>query len=279
MAKRKGPTRDEILIGFQVVKAINIGNHVTHNAASYLSNEDPKSGKELLGWTEQADGGRPIPRKATADDVKIYTEATAKIIDVEVKTRLKNFLDRFNDNAAVNKGLAHFAVSRRAVDRDIDEVVLHQGSARFATEVIHDLPGLKANGDLLSLYSEDVAEYVRVENSFSQESRMLVAYQDVMNAISLELKGICSYNGGEKFKRFEDRKAIILARLRAAAKIWEMSDLAAMGQDVVRFHQAQKYAQTALRDATTVSDLSALGDYVGTRVPQLPLIRRWWNVK
>ena len=263
--------REDILIGFQIIKKVNLGNTVTENAAAYMKNEMPVTGEPLVIWTNEDE---PKVKETEVADIKELTTTTSKIIELEVETRLEKFLENYPDKAAVARGLQHFNIKRPDVDRDVSEVKLHKESVKNVNALVHDFEGLKDNGDLLSLYSEAVELHVDVEIHRSKEHMKLTAYQDVLNAIGLELQGFNSYTGAMQYWDYEDRVAVVQSRLRVAEKI---SRTLVNSPETRDFETTRKYIQQHLPDTKHIHDLDALAVYLNTRVPQLPLLRRWWN--
>lgn len=149
--------REDILIGFQVIEKTNLGNGATDNGAWYMQNKRPHTDEPLVMWS---DDDKPVSRPAEPTDIKQLTETLNKIIELEVETRLEKFLENYNDNSTVNRGLQHFNTRRQDVNRDTGEVKTHKANVRNVNALIHDYAGLRANGELLSLYKETVELHV-----------------------------------------------------------------------------------------------------------------------
>ena len=264
-------TREDILIGFQVIEKTNTGNDSTDNAAWYMQNKRPHSDDALVLWSDEE---TPTSRPAELEDIKQLTEVTSKIIELEVETRLEKFLERYNNPSAVNRGLQHFSTRRQDVTRDVKEVKLHKTSVQNVNALIHDHKGLRANGELLSLYKEAVELHVLAKEHLPREQHIITVYQDVLNAISIELQGLCSYNGDPRYPGFDERKELALARLQVTDMIHkDLPDTS----ETRGFRAAQLATQDAITEAKTIYDLEAIGKDLNTSVPQLPLLRRWWN--
>ena len=263
--------REDILIGFQVIEKTNMGNDSTDNAAWYMQNKRPHSDDALVMWSDEE---TPTSRPAEPEDIKQLTEVTSKIIDLEVETRLEKFLERYNNPSAVARGLQHFNTRRQDVTRDTSEVKLHKTSVRNVNALIHDHKGLRANGELLSLYKETVELHVLGSVHLPREQHIITVYQDVLNAVSLELQGLCSYNGELRYPEFTERKELALSRLSLTDAIYK--DLPSTAE-TRGFRVAQLAAQGAIIEASTIQDLTTIGLDLVTKVPQLPLLRRWWN--
>jgi hypothetical protein len=141
--------------------------------------------------------------------------------------------------------------------------------------LIHDFNGLKINGELLSLYKEDTALEIDSEVHLTEEERMLLAYQDVLNAIAIELQGQSSYTGAPDLPGFDQRLELVQARLQAADMIIADSSIST-NQEAKSFYKEQQNLSNSIKDAKTVRDLEAMGIALNLKVPQLPLFRRWW---
>lgn len=263
--------REDILIGFQVIEKTNLGNGATDNGAWYMQNKRPHTDEPLVMWS---DDDKPVSRPAEPTDIKQLTETLNKIIELEVETRLEKFLENYNDNSTVNRGLQHFNTRRQDVNRDTGEVKTHKANVRNVNALIHDYAGLRANGELLSLYKETVELHVLAAKHLPPEQHIITVYQDVLNAISLELQGLCSYNGNFRYPDFEERKELTLSRLRVTDQVYpNLPDTA----ETRGFRAAQLATQGAITEAKTTQDLEAIGISLASNVPQLPLLRRWWN--
>ena len=190
-----------------------------------------------------------------------------------METRLCKFLKNFNDNQAVNRGLSYFSTKRQHVDRAVEEVLTHTPNVRVVNALVEEFDGLKANGDLLSLYKETVDLYVIPDIHLSQELKNRTAYQDLLNALSFELQGLYSGSGEPSNLSVEQIRDLAKTRLNAAqafqARLYNSAEFR-------RMFKAQAKVARELSDCETRDDLKSLGEYLSSRVPQLPLLRRWW---
>lgn len=267
-------TREQVLIGFQLVNKINIGNDMLAHTAEHFCKRCPHTAEPLVFAPKAQPGEISQARPATVDDIKSLAEDSCKIVDVEIDTRLKNFLLRWQDNTDIVNGLAHFSTPRGAVDRDRDEILTHTPNIRTVNALIQDEAGLRANGNLLSLYKEQVEMWVDAEQHWIQTPHFRVTeQQDLLNAAAFELRGLSSYTGEEKYKTVEECKVIALARREAASRLWGFCPDT---PETRGFLAVWQYFESNIEDAKTANDLTALGEYIDTHVPQLPFVRRWW---
>jgi len=268
-------SREERLIGFQVIEKVNYGNDMVYDSSCHLKFEKPVTGEPLTVLRGNGDGLLTRPELATVSDVRDFTDNNAKVVSVEVEERLVNFVKYFNDDRVVDRGLKHFNTERQWVDRDVEEVLIHTPNVKVATTLLDDCAGFKENGNLLGLYNETVDLYVHAELHIDLYDGMLNTVQDVFNAIALELRGLCSYGGWLRYPEFQDRIQLIHSRLRV------LSTLKERAPDTVEsrgWFKVWRYLDRNIRDAKTVDDLSLLGEYVDRKIAQLPLLRRWWRL-
>jgi hypothetical protein len=244
---------------------------VTDNAAWYMQDRHPHTDDRLvMGLDEDT----PKARDATVGDIKGLTNTTSSIIELEVETRMEQFLARYNNPSALTRGLQEFNILKKDIDRDLGEIKLHKESVKNVNALIDDFQGLKTNGELLSLYKEDVALHVTARIHLPVEEHIITVYQDVLNAITIELQGFNSHSGDLLGLSFDERIAGLNSRLRVATAIQrELPDTA----EVRGFITHQEYVAKELLDAVNRYDLEAIGIQLATRVPKLPLLRRWWD--
>jgi hypothetical protein len=239
--------RIKTLLGYQIVNKVNMGNSAMFNISEHFRGDhEVKKAKDLA-------------------------EGSCKVVDIEVDTRLREFLGRFPDPELVVSSLKHFNVQASDVVRDKDEILTHTPNARNVVALVDDKPTLKRNGDLLSLYKERVTLHIDPE-TISQEYTAVNIYQDLLNAAAFELKGICSYRGEPYYHTVKERRDIVDVRFHTAEQI-NLPDTA----EVRCMEEVARYVTDNLPTAQTLDDLAALGVYIDSHVPQLPLLRRWWQ--
>jgi len=241
---------EETLVGFQLIDSIGTGNNTVTQSAKTLRVED-----EL-------------------EVVKERTETNCKAADLEVSTRLVKFLDGFNDKKLVKRALKEFGVSKAVLDRDVAEVVHHTGSVRAVTGLLSAVGEMRPHGDLLSLYRGQTPFVADPDDVLDEGFRMEIAFQDLVNAMAFELRGVCSYDGSVKYKTVQQIHSVVWARVGAARNVLLNVPDSTRANSVVKVF---RYVEKSLLDATTKDELRTLSEYIDLRVAQLPLVRRWWN--
>jgi len=262
-------TREEILVGYQLINKVNTGNDCLDNSACFFRGLSPRTRDSLI--VQEKEGG--ITRKPTLNELKHFTECDCAVVDEEVETRLQKFLLGFHDNQTIKRGLQYFRTQRWAVDGDKEEILTHTPRIRTVNALVSDFNGLKANGDLLSTYAGKVELFVDAKIHIPREQRKVTSYQDLLNAIAIELQGMCSYSGKIKYKTAKEVKEIVEGRLRVAEKVVRSCPDT---QEVRSMSAVVRYIKRNLDVTVSLSDLSSLGEYVDSKVSQLPLVRRWW---
>jgi len=269
-------TREEILLGYQLIEKMNVGNAVTWGSSCFFRELHPDSLEELR-IVEIPQGGeenKPVERRVRVDDVKTFTEGNCKGVDIEVEKRLAKFLAGFWDRKAVANGLGYFKVTRGDLEGDKDEVLQHTPNVRNVIGLVPDLQGMRPSGDLLSLYRERIELEVSPEIHIQKEHNGINALQNLINAMAFELRGICNYTGEEKYHTVEDRLKIVASRMSPAFSLLNRCPL---NKEVRGLSRVLKYVSSACGDAKTVDDLTAIGKYIDGKVEQLPILWRWWN--
>lgn len=252
-------SREKLLVGYQLVRKINAGSCLLHDSACHLSGGLPWEG---LG--EEQDITR----------VKGYTEADCVGIDLEVKTRLGEFLRWYEDQDLINDGLRHFSIEREALNEDQEEIVFHSSNVRTVNALVNARAELRPHGDLLKLHEERIQLTVHPEVHIPQDHGRITTLQNLANAISYELRGICSYRGEETYKTVEARKAVVRARLRTAARFVQATTNA---RELSWIARALNRVERELADIGSLDDMNALSNYLDSRVAQLPILFRWWS--
>lgn len=262
--------RYDKLIGFQVIQKINLGNHVTYDSASNMLGGCPFTGEEVVIPQGFYDNDEPLP--ATIEYVKELNTTNCKIADLEVKTRLVEFIKHYNDDKAINRGLSYFSTKRQHVDRDSEEVLLHTESVKNVNRLINTFPEMNPHGALLSLYSESVDLYIQARH-MEAEHHTTNVYQDLLNALALELMGLNSYTGEPTGWSFQTTLKKAMNKVRLAEMYISRVPYT---KEVRGFRAAVYQVQSDLVDAKKLKDLNTIGSYLFRRVPPLPLLRRWW---
>ena len=262
-------TREEILLGYQLINKINRGNNCLYHAACHMQNVQPYT-LEPLEWQDEEE-----TRAATVEDIKALVGLDCKAIALEVETRLKLFLDKYKDRTRLLNALAHFNTKEEDLLRDKGEVETHAPNIRAAAVLSADYSVLQDNGDLLSLYKDTVELHVKPE-MVSLEQRRVNSYQEIINAAAFELRGLSSGNGQLKYVSVKDRKICVQGRLDTAKLAWVKHMWSSAENDNMK--AVVDYLDKNMRDAVTESDLVSLADYADVHVPQLPILRRYWSL-
>lgn len=251
--------REERLLGFQIIRKINLGNDGTFSSAAQLCLESPST---------------LDPLDVTLEEVKEMVECNCKIIDLEINTMLSKFLEGFNDRLMLNRALRRFEVRRDHVERDRDEVLQHTPNVRNVNALVNTLAELRPHGELLKLYKEWVELVVNPTDHIPREEGVVTATQNLLNAMAYELKGICNYTGELRYKTVEDRKRIVNGRLAPA---WDLIKKCPDTRETREFSKVINMVTEGLIEAKTKADLNTLSDHINYNVKQLPILWRWWS--
>jgi hypothetical protein len=251
-------TREEILVGYQLIRKANFGNWAVHDSSVVMQGKEPVT---LEAFPPE------IMNKKTMN-----LEGACTLIRTEVGKRLGTFL-KHGDMDAGRKGLKHFRTGESEVRGDHDELVSHEPSIGMVNALLEDPKEWKPHGELLSLYKERVELDVVSDLHIPEEHARLNAYQNVLNALAYELQGTCNFTGKKKYTTREQILNIANQRItvlkRATGRCSEY-------EEGMRFISVANYVELNLDDAKTVDDLSALGKYIDDRIAQLPILWRWW---
>jgi len=265
-------TRIEALVGYQLIGQINIGNEMIYHTSCQMKRLRPY---ELtpLKYNPSTPGSIVAQRDATVDDIKEYVNTNVAILDLEVEERLGGFLQNYLNAQDVTNGLQHFNVTQIDLDADRTALTSHNTGIKGAAALSNTFQALETYGNTLSLYKEKVELHVTPDD-LSLYDRRITTYQDLLNAMAFELRGLSSYTGETKYKTVKDIKGIVNSRIQTAENFWSLVPNTQETQDM---QTVLNNLKGDLLTATTLQELEALGVYVDTQVPQLPLVRRWWN--
>ena len=266
-------TREEILIGYQLINKANIGNQVTWNASQYLQDLNPITGDPLKIKTTEI-GSLPQVNDPTIADNKTLILNCCAVTDIEVDKRLLLFLANYPDADAVNAGLAYFNISKLDIEYDGSEVSTHRTSLINVAALIDTKEALEDNGKLLELYKEKVLKQVNPATDLPIDQQHVTVYQDVINSIAFNLRGLESGSGtaSDVLKSVDNRKQRVDGRLEVCRRLPKPNT-----QEVNEMETIAKYTENNISDCITTKDCTALADYIDTHVEQLPLIRRYWQ--
>jgi hypothetical protein len=191
-------------------------------------------------------------------------------------TEVEEFLSRYTDSIAINNALSYWKVTKAQVDGDIASVNTHGLNAQNAIALQSNLVDLKSSGDLLSLYSPQVERHME-PGALPFLERRINSMQNLINAACIELRGKCSDSGVVMYTDVKSIKAVVEKRIAIARRIWDQ--YCTLGNaETDSMNEAITYLEAELQKVNKLDGLFDLGTYVESIVPQLPVMRRWWNV-
>jgi hypothetical protein len=267
--------RIERLLGYQLVKKAGMGNDMVHHIAQILQRKNPRT-LEMLHLVETDHVNKKlIERDATIDDIKRLSEGSAKIIDLEVDTRLNGFLAAFPDSKLVSKGLQLFKVESSEIDTDRAEIPPKAVVARNACSLSNSFTDLRTVGQQLETYNGMVSLRVQPEAPWLPlEDQRVTTYQDLLNAMAFALKGIRNNSGLPMAGGYEQRLNKTWHHIEAGMWCWEYTPRT---PETLGFKAVMDYVEDNMHDIQSEFEAFQLGEYIDSHVAQLPSLRRWWN--
>jgi hypothetical protein len=252
-------TREERLIGYQLVAKANLSNGALDTADQSLRREN----------TAKLETFFPTPEEAIKDSA----ETCCKVIDVEGQ-RADEFLKRYGDVDQITVGLQMFNTERVMLDDDVAEWAIHKPNIRNVLALVDKLAELKANGDLLSLYQEKVEMRVDPRVHLPYDEGRITSFQNLLNHMAFELRGICAYRGDQRYATVDSIKAVAGGRILTAERAWPT-----VPQTPETLSMSSVLADTIaeLPNCNNKAQLTALAQYIDDNVPQLPCLYRWWS--
>jgi hypothetical protein len=250
---------------------ITDGNWWLLDTSQILQQKDPATQDPLQMKDPNDPEGPTIP--ATFEFVQTEVVRFAGVVEKK-RHAVSEFLTRFTDTTAINAGLAEQQATRIAVDIDVVSLGTHKASIDNVVAISPTETSFRQAGELLSLYSPEVDADPN-PNIISLRDRGINAFQDLLNAIAIELTGVCSALGITRYTTVQDIKRIVNGRISTAKQAWSKTPKTPETQGM---KTVLDYVDGEIGSTQTVNDLTALGQYVDSQVPQLPLVRRWWNL-
>jgi len=267
-------TREEIVIGYQLIHKANTINRVIDGASLVLQCKDPRNETPLMfkpGATP-AQQDAAIPQLATVAEIKKQATTCAYIITKQAKM-VDEFLSRYGNPSAIDSGLDHFHTPLAYITRDVSEVKTHKNNMVTALGLVTTKESLSSNGQLLALYKPQVDLEV-THDLIPIDQQFVNTYQDLLSAIALELRGLHEDSGVLTYFSVKQRKEMVNGRLKTAGRWYPK--VAGMSE-VIPMKQMFDYVTANLDGITTTIDLEIMADYLDNHVPQVPAVRRWWN--
>ena len=272
-------TRDEKLIGFQLVNKINVGNNVADQIGWMLQRKNPQS-QALLRYEPPPviSGGETYPpaRDATTGDITQLCIASAAVVDVEVEQRLKGFLDNYADQDQITNGLAHFNIVLPDVDDDKTTVIARITTVKAVVSESMRFSQLALVGESVLARIKKIFLQVNPEVHLDHQDKMIIAFQDLFNAISYELQGLSSGTGNKRFTTVESILARMQHRFRTIEG-WYAKNVPHNAETNFWYNTVYQEVLSELAAANNMNKLKNIGLYVAANVPQLPLVRRHWQ--
>jgi hypothetical protein len=255
-------TREEILIGHQLIKRVNLGNTRIDDSAYALCGENCF--------------GEPLTQDITHEYIEKFVMEAGHAIYHEVATNTAGFLRCYPDRDQIIAGLSHFKTSLQDVETDVHEVTFHMPNAENVVALIPKWKDFAPHGKLLQLYKERVEFVARPSYTISRSDGLINTFQDILNALAFEFQGISPSTGQGLVESSSVHRSLIEAHLLVASHVEaNLPDTA----------ETRKLRQALRQTSVEFSRIKhqeprtwlSLGESLNASVPQLPLVRRWWN--
>ena len=245
--------REERAIGFQAVQCINRMVQCVLDITS-----------TLRGYSDEN----------TVEDIQADVLRGIGFLNQEL-TKLTGFLAYYPQQAKINNAVNWLNVLRADVDADganlwtiLDALQTNLGSQ-------NNLNKLRNFGEqILSAVEENVTEFADVQTHYTPD-HMLVAGWDLAEACGYVLQGKCSATGTEGFyttveaiKNRANKHIITFNRM-----VYEF----ASEPEATTLINAMQTVEEQISSATSLVDLSNIGQTLLSNIPSAPLIRRYWK--
>lgn len=264
--------REQNLIGYQLINKTNIAGFCLLDTNKLLRWLDPVTEEPLMIWTQVSEPENPKLIPADVDGVKRLINVCSDIIQTE-GGMVSEFCNRYQSLSDINAGLQQFTVTKLQVDDDISMTKTTKDALEVSIALETKENKINLLADSFIDWTPSVKKVVQV-NEISQYEQTINTFQDVLNAMAFELQGKNSYSGELHGLAFEQLKKQTESRLRTANRLWGQTPQTV---ETEGFKTSLEYLGKEFPDAVSLDDYKALGGYIDSNIPQLPLVRRWWN--
>ena len=265
-------SRIQNLIGYQLINKTNMADISLLDSNKLLRWLDPITEEPLMAWTQPPEPENPKLVPATIEDVKRLVGVCMQIIQTE-GGMVFEFCNRYQSSSDINAGLQQFTVTKAQIDDDISMVRSTKDTldTSLAVETKENKIILMANSfkDWIPEVKKEVQAY-----EISQYEQTINTFQDLFNAMAFELQGKNSYTGELHGHDVPTLKNLIASRMRVSNRAWTRTP---QTEETKGYKTTLEYLDKNFNDAITLNDLKTLGVYIDSHVPQIPLVRRWWN--
>lgn len=262
-------TREEIVIGYQLIRQMNTSNRMLDGASLVLQGLDPRDETPLKFRPMGETGPLEI---ATITEIKKQATICGSVV-TKCARKVDEFISRYPNKQAIDNGLVHFKTPKVALDTDREAVKTHNNNMLTAIGLVTTKEQLTVNGQLLALYKPQIDIDVG-EELIPLDQQLINTYQDLLSTISLELRGLHEDSGVLTYTTVKQRKDMVKGRLITAERWYQK--VAGM-TEVVPMKQMFDYVIANLDGINTTAALEAMAAYLDSHVPQVPAVRRWWN--
>ena len=266
-------TREQNLLGYQIINKTNIANICMLDANTIMKGLHPITREPLTVWRDNAPDKEGYEVSAESTDIKQMITNNFLAITTEAGM-VNEFTQRYLDVKDINTGIQSFSVSRLQVDDDIYFTTSTKDTISQDISLAVDKETILNVSKTFDSWIPKVAVIVTPNEHLTQYEQNINTFQDLLNAIGFELQGINSYNGTILTDTFEHRKSLIESRLRVGVRHWNITP---QTLETNGFKAVLDYVNSNFKSVINFKDMAILGKYIDDHVPQLPLVRRWWN--
>lgn len=268
-------TREEKLLGYQLVLFMSIANSRLIDTGLIMQKVNPDNLEELK---------EPVyPENPLSLDEKPASIDYVKFVSTKYLTASTNhnsaadeFILRYQDMDKISAGLTTWNVSSTQVTNDISSVKTIAPTVSDALVLQVTEEDLDESGKLLCTYSPQMVRDVDPNPvQIPTEERMVNSFQDLLNAISINLSGRCSDTGAIIYPTVADRMTRVNKRVDTARNFWQIH--VPQTSESLSMKAVLDYVENELKNISTEKDCTILSEYIDAQVPKLPLTRRWWD--
>lgn len=174
--------RNREIIGFGLIRRTNKINRAIYTSHHYLRRIDP------VGKVELHDSLEGIKERVAAD---------MELVAVE-KTRVDGFVTHYPVQPDIDNGLNLWQSTRAQLMADLSATAAHRATVMSALSSALSTGDLETCGNQLKSYTPSLSREVSPIEYLDTTQFYINEFQDLLNAMALELQGRCSYSGAYK---------------------------------------------------------------------------------
>lgn len=267
-------TRVEKAIAYHLLRKVYFENTFLAYAAQVFQKLEPVIGGPLRMSLPVDALETEEPPLADTDFVKSESERYCVAVQ-QNHYIVSQFMTRYPTTMDIENGLADWGKDASLLLNNSVTSNTHATNGIASAQLQTTDLQLSQTGALLALYKPYIDIKEPPQSKFTPLEKGINIFQDILNAMAIELTGVCSHSGVNKYTKAKDIKTVVESRITTANRVWVSTPRT---PETLNMKSVLDYVIANIESANTLSTLTTLGSYIDANVEQLPLVRRWWRL-